>query len=1091
MVKRINMKGGGNEVIMIIAVLFICLLIGGAAFVLTQDDLKACPNGTTAVTDKCKCSDGHECETGKYCYDDICNASAETTSPQPVAATSTNCSDGVSTDEATCIANTDCPVFPATDPATTTSAACVWTPPVDAGGGPPPPPSASAAPCFNAGTCDNIGGSYVCKQNSRSGTGYYQKENGSSQDADFCSLCPTFSVIGPPGVGIESCVCTGGKYLQNGVCLQCGAHTVYDGSSCVCNLGENYITDGTSGDCIPNTADPGNNPLTEADFTNLHPSQYNILVGDGYPTCKVGPNGCQANQVNIDILNNLVVRDSDTSGWKNREDQSIITAGMDLICPDGESLTRTGNIVSCESNQCMVSSRGFAGSAVDLNNFPGVGCIETTTLNNLFSLNADNTDNTDIYIYDASGVQQSVKDTLVGLCSDGKTCETSPTTSPDACDVLSDKVVADHSAQHGLTLFDAPGGTCQCPESRRSSRTPADTASPLDVCNPSCADQVCQTQATITNASGVPITYDIANPVPKDLSCMCPECINGFTNDPVTGECTVDSGTGRDDDDNPSTYDNGRGFCQNETKININWHENDYTSSQIKSELKNSDGEYLSRSYKSGSGHWIHECVPQAAGDDAKLSNKYNPFTRYKCEINQFLNSSGECQILSGSCAENLGTTIPDKFIGKYRKYSPECSIHGAIPTSQAQSGSGGSGGSGGTNCPSIHPTCDLDGSRSFSNNTPGWCYNDSTGAVDQTSTAVGARFGPYCTGDYDPQSPTPSPPPPSGGLVPTDPDTDACCESCGPHTADGPWFHPEIFTIHPSGFYNAVEINASDANNSGVGYNTRHMLHNVETPSEDLTLSPATAEEIKKNLFVCQKTNFTGGSGELWGSSDIGAPTTTGSSQTIGLDPECQTPNNNPNTYDCQRKFKYFDSATRTAGTSERYLWMKSGDEYNYPEGMPDGCPAIARIGVSDITRSEGLNPNASTAHYDGTTANTMWNQLVTDWGTKGWQVQSTFNGGDCPTLGHACFQPTNGTNDPASCGTDKDTPYCFAAEQFATGANPTHQSIQTWKRVADGTTDTNNHSVKCHAQMAYLPSYGSTYDDQIRAKYSYYNSP
>ena len=840
MVKKMNMKGGGNEVIILIAVLLICVLLGGAAFALSQDDLEACPSGsnTTAVTDKCKCNGDKDCETGKYCYDDgTCNSSAETTSPPPPATTSTNCSDGVSTDEATCIAITDCSVFPATDPATTTGAACVWTQPVVAGGGGPPPP-AVAAPCFNAGTCDNIGGSYVCKENSRRGTGYYQKENGSSQDADFCSECPPSSTIRRKGdIGIESCVCSPGKYLQDGVCQQCGAHTVYDGSSCVCDRGENYITDGASGNCIPNTAGLGNNILTETDFTDLHPSQYNILVGGGYPSCKVGANGCQANQVNIDILNNLVVRDA--SGWKNRDDQSIITAGVELICPDGESLTRTGNIISCESNQCMVSNRGAAGTALEFNNFPGVGCIESNTLNSLFSLNADNTD---ISIYDASGTPQSVKDTLAGLCSDGKTCETS---SPDSCDVLSDKVVADHSAQHGLTLFDAYGDTCQCPISRRSPRTSGDP-SIKDVCNPSCEGQTCQTQATITNSSGIPTTYDIATPgaLKNPVSCMCPACINGFTNDPVTGECTVDSGTGRGAEVS-SAYDNGRGFCQNGTQINAAWTQPGYdavATGPNKSELKNSDEEYLSRSYKSGS-EWIHECAPVTDGDPAKLSNKYNPFTRYKCEINQFLNSSGNCQTLSRSCANNLGTTAPDQFIGKYRKYSPECSIQ-----------------------------------------------------------AVG------------------------GG----DPDTVACCESCGPHTADGPWSHPEIFDNTNSGFYTAVELKASDADNSGVGYNTRPMLHNVVTQSEDLTLSPATAEEIKKNLFVCQKTNFTGGSGELWGSSDIGAPTTTGSSQTTGLDTSCQTPTNNPNTYGCQNKFKYFDSTTRDA-SSERYLWMKEGDNYGF----------------------------------------------------------------------------------------------------------------------------------------------------------------
>ena len=993
MVKKINMKGGGNEVIIIIAVLLICVLIGGAAFVLTQDDLEACPSGsnTTAVTDKCKCNGDKDCETGEYCYDDgSCNSSAETTSPPPPTTTTTNCSDGVSTDEATCIAITDCSVFPATDPATTTGAACVWTPPVVAGGGGPPP--AVAAPCFNAGTCDNIGGSYVCKKNTRRGTGYYQKENGSSQDADFCNECPPSSTIRRKGdVGIESCVCSPGKYLQDGVCQQCGAHTVYDGSSCVCDRGENYITDGASGNCIPNTAGLGNNILTETDFTDLHPSQYNILVGDDYPSCKVGANGCQANQVNIDILNNLVVRDA--SGWKNRDDQSIITAGMELICPDGESLTRTGNIISCESNQCMVSSSGSAGTALEFNNFPGVGCIESNTLNSLFSLNADNTD---ISIYDASGTSQSVKDTLAGLCSDGKTCDTS---SPDSCDVLSDKVVADHSAQHGLTLFDAYGDTCQCPISRRSPRTSGDP-SIKDVCNPSCEGQTCQTQATITNSSGIPTTYDIATPgaLKNPVSCMCPACINGFTNDPVTGECTVDAGTGRGAEVS-SPYDNGRGFCHNETQINATWTQPGYdavATGPNKSELKNSDEEYLSRSYKSGS-EWIHECAPVTDGDPAKLSNKYNPFTRYKCEINQFLNSSGNCQTLSRSCANNLGTTVPNKFIGKYRKYSPECSIQ-----------------------------------------------------------ALG------------------------GG----NPDTVACCESCGPHTADGPWSHPEIFVNTNSGFYTAVELKASDADNSGVGYNTRPMLHNVVTQSEDLTLSPATAEEIKKNLFVCQKTNFTGVSGELWGGSDIGAPTTT----TTDLDPECQTPNN-PNTYECQNKFKYFDSTTRTAGTSGRYLWMKSGDEYNYPEGMPDGCPAIAAINGQNIPRTEGpLSASAGTNHYDANTAYTVWNQMVTDWGTNGWQVQSSYLGGDCPTLGAKCFQPTNGTGNPRSCGTDQTTSDCFDASMFS--ADDTHQSIQTWKRVAEGTTETNNHSVKCHAQMAYMPHYDATYDDQIRAKYSYYTS-
>ena len=108
---------------------------------------------------------------------------------------------------------------------------------------------------------------------------------------------------------------------------------------------------------------------------------------------------------------------------------------------------------------------------------------------------------------------------------------------------------------------------------------------------------------------------------------------------------------------------------------------------------------------------------------------------------------------------------------------------------------------------------------------------------------------------------------------------------------------------------------------------------------------------------------------------------------------------------------------------------------------------------------------------------------------GTNGWQVQSSYLGGDCPTLGAACFQPTNGSGDPRSCGDDQTTAYCFDAARFS--ADDTHQSIQTWKRVAEGTTETNNHSVKCHAQMAYMPDYdGGSYDDQIRAKYSYYTS-
>ena len=114
--------------------------------------------------------------------------------------------------------------------------------------------------------------------------------------------------------------------------------------------------------------------------------------------------------------------------------------------------------------------------------------------------------------------------------------------------------------------------------------------------------------------------------------------------------------------------------------------------------------------------------------------------------------------------------------------------------------------------------------------------------------------------------------------------------------------------------------FNSSDPN--GNGYNTR--------PSSSWGGSSVDSQ-TKKDLFICQKTNFDSQVGQNYnlnsnGTSDIGRYPNTTPQRPATIDTICSDPNSDA----CQQQYNIFDPDPRNL-TDEDYLWMKQGTHYDW----------------------------------------------------------------------------------------------------------------------------------------------------------------
>jgi len=875
MVKKINMKGGGNEVIILIAVLLICVLIGGAAIVLWPDD--KCKEGTVA-TDKCKC-EKEECKKGETCNDGACDADDGPASPGPPDATaaggggsgsSGSCSDTSLTTQPTC-----------------ESGGGTWTP-----SPPPPPPQPPAVrhPCLDLHSSCEGPPNYVCKAAIEGVTGDrsrgYFKSGNDPELETYCQVCPEGSTNSTPGGGIESCLCDAdGSYMSTTAPYACetcpNPYNVRHDDECVCNLGENY--EGESDGCSRST------PVVESpiilDTVNvgdLDPSLHKALLFE-YPSCALAVNldDCNVDPEKRNRINNLIISDTSTGGFKNRIDDTPIAnltpvAGGTYKCPAGESLTKDGLTFTCQPNECLASSvHGINAELNDLNKFPGIGCIEATTLQSLFKYGGG-VGQDELYIYDEGSSPVQVKDALIGLCPSGDTCALE---AAGSCDELS-RLVQPRGERE---LFDKSQNTCRCPVGMQQSVATGDG----QMCFHDCVGTPCVN----TTVGGIETTVDGVNAVRND-HCNCP-CTNGFTLDD-NGECTVEPATGRmpTHTNHVRNDDNLQGLCWNGSEKNTIWDSGEYDtfvseSGGIIKHINTQDPQQiLTRSYKDPVNHkWVHECKDS---HDNNLSNKFNPFTRFKCKINEYLNVThadsvdptdgrGSCNEIAASCA---GKAMTDNFIGNHRRYDRECS---------------------------------------FSN------YKTITGDGH---------------GKLRPETET-------DGLPPNNTN---CCEPCASDSAgwnEKPWNSDDIFeptTVNTANFYNPQYLQDNTPTSplySGIGYNTRPIGYDLDpsttTPMESTLIGSylgtgahGTIEQVKQNLFVCKKTNFPGDHTSGWGHGDIGGTGVTEQEKTA-LDSThgCVIDNDGDN---CQTHYKYFDSTPRTAGLTERYLWMQQNQEYKFP---------------------------------------------------------------------------------------------------------------------------------------------------------------
>jgi len=178
---------------------------------------------------------------------------------------------------------------------------------------------------------------------------------------------------------------------------------------------------------------------------------------------------------------------------------------------------------------------------------------------------------------------------------------------------------------------------------------------------------------------------------------------------------------------------------------------------------------------------------------------------------------------------------------------------------------------------------------------------------------------------------------------------TDACCRSCSDqyteYSSSGGSTQSELLSEQDRlKIFNAShtdEYNFTD----GVGYNTRPKISSPAGSGWGGALTTTNIDQMKNDLFVCQKTNFapavsTVGDRKLPGDKNIGRYTVDAAKGADGTvtpqtSPFIDSPLcDNPNSEDCQSYYTYFDPTSRTMA-DEDYLWMKAGTDYAW-ENIP-----------------------------------------------------------------------------------------------------------------------------------------------------------
>mgnify|MGYP001209769485 CR=1 FL=1 len=201
-------------------------------------------------------------------------------------------------------------------------------------------------------------------------------------------------------------------------------------------------------------------------------------------------------------------------------------------------------------------------------------------------------------------------------------------------------------------FFQVSGDKCDCiiPEADRTSSGSGKLCNST-ACLQSDGSPYCQVNPDETNLN---VTD---HPHGCDISSGRPTCIcaSGFIQD-ADGQClvpAVDCGT----TDSGASIENNPAWKQDEY--------NTWVAGEGR-ELK-VDEEH-NRSYKkdtsSGRKVWVHECT--------NPENKYNPFTRNQCKVNQFWDGT-ECKVYADIMCSN--SWDQDNYIGKYLEESPRCSF--------------------------------------------------------------------------------------------------------------------------------------------------------------------------------------------------------------------------------------------------------------------------------------------------------------------------------------------------------------------------------------------------------------------------------
>jgi hypothetical protein len=989
MVKKINMKGGGNEVIIIIAVLLICVLIGGAAIVLWPDDLKACPSGsnTTAVTDKCKCSDGHECETGKYCYDNICHSSAETTSPDPPDATAAgtcveSATPSVVADAALCAAVTGSALNSATacdavmTTADATTKACTYSSAAGGGGGGGGDAAAAAAAAEEArrlAARRSGGGGLDCKGRGRcddnricfgsASRPYYTNVDSTIDNTshDFCLRCPTGSHTTANGQLLEDCQCSRPQeFLNTGAdggpqCVSCPTGKVPRGAAthaassdiCGCSPGFN---ENAAGDCVSQPKSPGAaqsifSPPAQGAVIDISLRKY---LYTNWPACE-GGSGCHIDTTQVTNLNNGIECFNDGQCRLVKPTHPLITnhtytpssvsgAGTVTVpesCTDGTTVTPAVAAVagSCAGGTYIPASTGVL-----------EGCTESGVLTAAVAASPASCSSgtyTPATTGPGSGGVGEFK------CNTGYTLQTSGADNNLSCEInqclLQEPDYNDMGVPPGEQEPAPLGLGCLLNSDQNLVRYDTNDSKYKAYRNYQDAPDGVQVDPSVGDKG------DIAS-YAKDL------CGNGETCVPSEASCnavTNDTGTQSSQCDlawevwgnkcsckNIKTTAGGENFCAlpdcSGAACIMEPSELDdsgatLVTAGVQTTLLAADATMVEINSGTGPGAFVCPCLYGTSHDSTGQCTVESGENRDQTDQN-IVNGWGLCQ--NGS-EYNASWDYSKFLVWKAQNTDLVREKPDGSYLSMSYEEPSGSG-------IWVHecslPTTNAEETKNFTPFTRYKClfnnFLDQGGqchpithecAKKSRTPSEGGRFTGFHY-KYGPQC-----------LIEgihgstTQADSDACCESCSDQ------FTEYSTTASPTELLTETDrshiFNSPSPFYAGVGYNTRPKTSSTGLSGWGGTISATNKEQKIKDLFVCQKTDFDFQVGQ---GNSLSSPGTE-----IGKYPKDNTADTvtcgSGNWETCQYAYKHFDPQTRTT-RNEDYLWMKDGTDYNWDNATLQG---------------------------------------------------------------------------------------------------------------------------------------------------------